>query len=285
MRLCAALLALVAGGAAQALELEIPVDCEIGGGCYIQSYPDRDPGPAATDYTCNPLSYDGHKGVDFRTPTLAAMKAGVDILAAAPGTVLGARDGEPDTGVDGMTEGRDCGNGVTIDHGDGWVTQYCHMARGSVTVRAGDAVAAGDVIGRMGFSGRTEFPHLHLSVRKDGVPVDPFDARANSENCALTDDASLWSPAAQAQVTYKPGGAVDAGFTAEAPTLANIRLGNIYEDPGAQAPILAFWARFLWGAQGRRHPHSPATPRRRGVREERCHDAPRPRGIFPFHRR
>lgn len=244
MTLRAALLLLLAGGAAEALELEIPVDCEIGGDCYIQSYADRDPGPGATDYTCNPMSYDGHKGVDFRVPTLAAMKAGVDILAAADGVVTGVRDGEPDTGKDGMTDGRDCGNGLAIDHGAGWVTQYCHLAMGSLAVSAGDRVKSGDRLGRMGFSGRTEFPHLHLSVRKDDVPVDPFDARPNSESCALGDDAPLWSPAAQPHLRYKPGGAVDAGFAAEAPTLANIRLGDVYGPPDAGAPVIAFWARF-----------------------------------------
>ncbi|MGB0926638.1 MAG: M23 family metallopeptidase [Pikeienuella sp.] len=244
MKWLAALIAPVAFGVAHAVELDIPVDCEIGQGCYIQSYADRDPGPGAVDYACNPMSYDGHKGVDFRVPTFRALKEGVDILAAAPGVVKGTRNGEPDTGVDGMTKGRDCGNGLVIDHGDGWVTQYCHLERGSLRVRSGDRVQTGDRLGRMGFSGRTEFPHLHLSVRKDDVPIDPFDARANNESCTLNDDASLWSPAARALLTYVPGGAVDAGFAPQAPKLADIRIGDFYEKPTADAPILAFWARF-----------------------------------------
>ena len=36
------------------------------------------------------------------------------------------------------TAGRNCGNGVTLDHGDGWQTQYCHMRRGSVAVKVAD---------------------------------------------------------------------------------------------------------------------------------------------------
>lgn len=250
MILRAAVFAIFASGAVQALEMEIPVDCEIGGDCYIQSYADRDPGPGATDYTCNPLSYDGHQGVDFRVPTFTAMRAGVDVLAAAPGIVTGLRDGEPDSGKDGMTKGRDCGNGLVIDHGDGWVTQYCHLAKGSLTVKSGARVSAGDRLGRIGFSGRTEFPHLHLSVRKDDAPVDPFDARPSSESCELTDSASLWSPKALAQLVYKPGGAVDAGFAPSPPTLAEIRLGGVYDPPAKTSPILAFWARFYGMRKG-----------------------------------
>ena len=244
MILRAALFAVLAGSAASALELEIPVDCDIGGGCYIQSYVDRDPGPGAADYTCNPMSYDGHKGVDFRVPTFSAMSAGIDVRAAAPGTVKGVRDGGPDNGKDGMAAGRDCGNGLVIDHGNGWETQYCHLAKGSLAIKTGDKVQTGAHLGRMGFSGRTEFPHLHFSVRRDGIPIDPFDARPNSESCALADDDTLWSDAARAELVYKSGGAVDAGFAPDAPTLADIRLGDAYDAPDGNAPIIAFWARF-----------------------------------------
>ena len=250
MRLWPALPALLALSGAQALELQIPLDCEIGNGCYVQSYMDRDPGPGAVDYTCNPLSYDGHKGVDFRVPTFAALEGGVDVLAAADGTVLGMRDGEPDTGVEGMTAGRDCGNGLVLDHGDGWQTQYCHLARGSLAVQSGARVLAGDRLGRMGFSGRTEFPHLHFSVRRDGIPTDPFDARPGSESCALSDVASLWSPPARRALAYRAGGSVDAGFAPTAPTLAAIRQGDAYDDPDAGSGILAFWARFYGLREG-----------------------------------
>lgn len=248
MILRAALFAILASSAASAqgleLKLAIPVDCEIGSACYISSYPDRDTGPGATDYACNPMSYDGHRGVDFNARTFAEMQAGIDVLAAAAGTVKSVRDGEPDTGLNGMTENRDCGNTLMIDHGDGWATRYCHMAKGSLSVKAGDIVATGDRLGLMGFSGRTQLPHLHMTVRKDGVPVDPFDARLTTENCALPDIVSLWSDEAKAQIAYKPGGVVNAGFADAVPTLADVRLGGMYDTPNAAAPILAFWARF-----------------------------------------
>jgi hypothetical protein len=113
-----------------------PVACEIGRNCVIQQYVDHDPGSGTRDYTCGTLVNDGHNGTDIRVPDLATQRAGVDVLAAADGAVLRTRDEMPDVSVAtaGHTsvEGRNCGNGLLIDHGGGWETQYCHLARGSV---------------------------------------------------------------------------------------------------------------------------------------------------------
>ena len=57
---------------------------------------------------------------------------------------------------------------MLIDHGGGWRTQYCHMRQGSVRVRKGDRVRDRQRLGTIGLSGKTEFPHLHLSVRFRG---------------------------------------------------------------------------------------------------------------------
>ncbi|MEM8752659.1 MAG: M23 family metallopeptidase [Pseudomonadota bacterium] len=244
MRRAALAAALACAGPAAALELIIPVDCEVGGDCYVQSLVDRDPGPDAVDYTCGSLTYDGHKGVDIRMATLAAMRAGVDVLAAAPGVVKAVRVNEPDAGREGMREGRDCGNGVVIDHGGGWETQYCHLARRSVGVAAGDRVQAGDALGRMGLSGNTEFPHLHFSVRKDGATVDPFDARPASASCELAEEASLWSTAAETALAYAPGGVVDGGFAEGPVELDDVRAGLPTPPLGANAEALVFWSRF-----------------------------------------
>ena len=63
------------------------------------------------------------------------------------------------------------GNAVDIDHGNGIVTRYGHMAE--VLASEGQEVKAGDVIGRVGSTGRSTGPHLHYEVRVDGEPVDP----------------------------------------------------------------------------------------------------------------
>ncbi|HZQ41092.1 MAG TPA: M23 family metallopeptidase, partial [Rhizomicrobium sp.] len=58
----------------------------------------------------------------------------------------------------------DIGNYVLIDHGDGEFSLLVHMKPGSVRVKAGDRVAAGDEIGQIGFAGDAIFPHLHYSL-------------------------------------------------------------------------------------------------------------------------
>lgn len=64
------------------------------------------------------------------------------------------------------------GNQVRVDHGGGIETTYSHMSR-FADVRVGDTVAAGQVIGYVGTTGRSTGNHLHLEVFKDGENVDP----------------------------------------------------------------------------------------------------------------
>src|SRR3546814_5235941 len=81
------------------LRFGMPIDCTIGEDCYLQQYVDHDPGGGYRDYRCGPLSYDGHKGTDFRLKDVPIMERGVRVLAAAPGTVVATRDGLPDVNV------------------------------------------------------------------------------------------------------------------------------------------------------------------------------------------
>jgi murein DD-endopeptidase MepM/ murein hydrolase activator NlpD len=60
-----------------------------------------------------------------------------------------------------------------IVHDQGWETQYCHLKHGSISVKVGDTVQVGDVLGKIGLSGRTQFPHVHVSVRHNGTRIDP----------------------------------------------------------------------------------------------------------------
>lgn len=63
------------------------------------------------------------------------------------------------------------GQHVIVDHGGGISTLYAHMSE--IYVKAGDRVGRGQVIGRMGSTGRSTGTHLHFEVRRGGVPVDP----------------------------------------------------------------------------------------------------------------
>lgn len=232
--------------------LGLPVQCRMGTDCFIQNYFDHDPGSGRTDYACGRLSYDGHDGTDFRLRDLPAMADGVPVVAAAPGVVKAVRDAMPDVSVaevgHAAVEGREAGNGVVLDHGDGWETQYSHLRRGSVAVEPGQRVEAGDRLGLIGLSGSTEFPHVEFSVRHAGHEVDPFVGPADAWNCDAA-RTPLWTEAAAAEIPYLPSGLLQSGFTATAPTPESARaglshLGDSADDPAA----LVLWAD-IFGAE------------------------------------
>lgn len=94
-----------------------------------------------------------HAGVDFRG------ESGDPVRATAAGRVIAAG---PNGGY---------GLAIDIDHGGGIVTRYGHLS--AVTVAEGGEVKAGDVIGKIGTTGRSTGPHLHYEVRVNGEAVDP----------------------------------------------------------------------------------------------------------------
>lgn len=230
-------------GAALAPKLHWPVDCRLGETCVVQQYPDLDPGPGVIDPGCGGRSYDGHEGVDIRLRSVRDLSGGVAVRAAADGVVLRVRtDGRP-------RRGAHCGAGVLIAHPGGLQTQYCHLAPGSPSVRVGQSVAAGAPIGRIGLTGRTSFPHLHFTVRQDGVVIDPFSGAAVGARCGRR--SGLW---ADPSLAYEPAAFLDAGFSDQTPLYADISQGA---DAGADVPArdagaLVFWTRALGLAAGDR---------------------------------
>lgn len=64
------------------------------------------------------------------------------------------------------------GTAVFIDHGNGYETQYGHLSR--VVVRPGQRVKAGQFIAKSGSTGRVTGPHLHFTIKKNGVPQNPL---------------------------------------------------------------------------------------------------------------
>ncbi|MEM7226509.1 MAG: M23 family metallopeptidase [Pseudomonadota bacterium] len=244
LALAAFLLAPADDAAAEQIRFELPVDCQIGEYCTIQNFFDHDQGPGRLDYTCGRLSYDGHKGTDFRVPNLPARARGVPVVAAAPGTVLRVRDGMEDVSVKEIGRdalgGRDAGNGVVIDHGNGWQTQYSHLRKGSMAVAPGQQVEAGEQLGLIGLSGFTEFPHVHFSVRYRGEDIDPFVGLGGFKGCEAPRQP-LWSDRALEQLAYQATGILAAGFAEGRPTADDARAGRTLATLDPRAPALIFW--------------------------------------------
>ena len=234
--------------------LSLPLACAPGRDCFVQQGFDHDPGPGARDYRCGAQTYDGHDGIDIRLPTIAAQQRGVAVLAAASGTVRAIRDNAPDrlavTDADrAAIAGKECGNGVVLVHPGGWETQYCHMAMGSIGVRAGEPVRAGQSLGRVGLSGNTQFPHLHFAVREGARKVDPFRPLAPADSCAPQDGAMLWDPRSAAALGWRESEIINAGFS-NAAVPADVLEHEATHRPDGISPALVGYARVIGLATG-----------------------------------
>jgi hypothetical protein len=119
-----------------------------------------------------------------------------------------------------------------------------------VTVKPGDPVAAGTPVGKVGLSGKTEFPHLHLSVRHGRRAVDPFGESAPPAGCGM-DATPLWNGAALKALAYTRGVVHNHGAAPGAPDPDTARRGA-YRDAvvPASAPALAIWAEALGALPG-----------------------------------
>lgn len=238
--------------AASELRLDLPIRCVLGHDCFIQNYFDHDSSPGWRDYACGRLSYDRHAGTDFRLKSHRQLLDGVEVIAAASGTVQAVRAGEPDVSIrqqplDSVNP-KDAGNGVRIAHDNGWETQYSHLRHASIRVRPGQIVQAGEVLGLVGLSGNTEFPHVDFTVRKDGIPVDPFGLERKA--CGST-ASTLWSDAALHQLAYQPTAIVLAGYADRVLTTRELESGDHFQSSFSdRASALVFHVEVMGARQG-----------------------------------
>jgi len=97
-----------------------------------------------------------HYGMDFTSPR------GTPIYASGDGEIARA-----DNSASGF------GKHIRIDHGYGYMTIYAHLSK--YNVKRGQTVKRGDLIGFVGSTGRSQAPHLHYEVWKDGIRIDPIN--------------------------------------------------------------------------------------------------------------
>jgi murein DD-endopeptidase MepM/ murein hydrolase activator NlpD len=133
---------------------------------------------------------------------------GADILAAADGTVVavkadvaedpttlrqpgetaeayGERMGAYQMQLVASDISLIAGNYIAIDHGNGEFSLYAHLMPGSVTVKVGDVVKAGQLMARLGSSGNSTEPHLHFQVCDGPVPLNCAGIPVNFTNIEL----------------------------------------------------------------------------------------------------
>lgn len=223
----------------------LPIECRPGVDCWIAKYVDHDPSGGVRDYLCGQRASDGHGGTDFAVRDLARMAEGVTVMAAADGVVRAVRDGMDDVAASERSRdalhGRECGNGVVLEHAAGWSSQYCHLRRGSVVVRPGQSVGAGAPLGLVGMSGLADFPHVEFGVRHLDRRIDPFVGRERDTDCQ-PGPRPLWRPDVFAALPYQPIPLYNAGFAVSEPRVEAVRRGEhrAIEFPAA-APALVYF--------------------------------------------
>lgn len=147
------------------------------------------PGGNLTDYNCGERTYDwangNHSGTDYVVwpyPWKKMDEEVMEIIAAAPGTILVKRDGYFDKNC--TNSGNPNWNGIILEHADGSETWYWHFKDGSVTTKeVGDSVLEGEYLGLAGSSGSSDIPHVHFEVRDvTGAVIDPYAGACNDMN-------------------------------------------------------------------------------------------------------
>ncbi|WP_419902395.1 M23 family metallopeptidase [Kiloniella sp.] len=234
--------------------LGFPVVCDTATDCFIQHYFDYDPGPGALDHTCGILTYNGHKGIDIRVSSPKWKETGYPVVSAASGKVEVIQDGISDRALNqeevkflsGAPPKRS--NSVVINHGNGWRTLYGHLRQGSVIVKPGQEVSRGSVLGLVGLSGSTSFPHLHFHLSYKHETIDPFTGMKGNEGCdTAANGRSYWSADANAKLGYRKGGVLKTGFSDHHPSFDELETSDIDIEtykPGTRE--IYFWVN-LWG--------------------------------------
>jgi len=135
-----------------------PSPTRLWAGPFVRPVPQATNSAFGTRSVFNGQPRSPHGGADFLSP------AGTPVKAPNSGRVVLARDLYY------------TGNSVVIDHGLGLFSFFAHLS--AIDVREGDDVLTGEVLGRVGATGRVTGPHLHWTLRAGGARVDPLSLLA-----------------------------------------------------------------------------------------------------------
>lgn len=205
------------------------------------------------DFNCGNRTYDSasgynHGGTDiFLWPfAWTTMDAGaVSVVAAASGTIIAKADGNNDRSC--SFNAPDTPNFVFVQHADGTVAWYLHMKSGSVTTKPiGATVAVGEVLGKVGSSGVSTGPHLHLELRasaaSDAAVIDPFSGTCNAIPSAWASQPPYYDSAITRLATHgMPPGFPPCPTTSDTPNLKSTFL------PGELVIAAAYYRDQRWG--------------------------------------
>jgi murein DD-endopeptidase MepM/ murein hydrolase activator NlpD len=131
----------------------------------------------------------------------SAMHAGIDLSGAVGTPIYATADGLITTA--GFNSGG-YGNLIKIDHGRGIETRYGHLSK--MSVYAGQRIRRGEMIGRMGSTGRSTGSHLHYEVRIDGRPVNPVPFMKSTDYLVAMQHRATSAPMEQVALGGPVGG-------------------------------------------------------------------------------
>ena len=223
-------------------KLGFPLDCQLNKDCFVTIYPSH--AGEAKDFTCGRLSAAGVKGTAFSLRNnKQILDPGVSVLAVAKGKVINVDDGFADdyefSGKEVALDG--CGNSLTIKHDDDFTSSYCHLLKDSIKVKVGQRVEKATVIAKLGASGVTNQPQLHLGLKYKSIAIDPFTATDLSTPCSSAGKnykKSMWDKL----ISYKSTGLRSLGVAPLEPSLKDIWSNKFATNSiAADADALIFW--------------------------------------------
>lgn len=161
--------------------------CVLQGGNSIVTNPFHVLGGNGLAYDLVKLNAFGNRAGGIAPSTLNAYKIfGETLHSPCAGTVLTARDDLPDNAPGQPDPNNPEGNYIILKCGESEVF-FAHLKRGSIAVTVGEVVAVGEPMGKIGNSGNTLEPHLHIGATRGGAEIGlRFDERILSVNSVVT---------------------------------------------------------------------------------------------------